>query len=67
LQLFLFCALLKGVTMRKPLKTSTNDRKCVFPGCKSILSIYNLEAYCHIHRDQMSDRKKLKIVYHHVM
>jgi len=51
--------------MRKKLKTSANDRKCIFPGCTQTLSIYNHEEYCHVHQDQMSDRQILKIAYHH--
>jgi hypothetical protein len=51
--------------MRKKLKTSTNDRKCIFPGCTQTLSIYNHEEYCHVHRDQMADRQILKSAYHH--
>jgi len=37
---------------KKMLKTSANGRKCTFPLCTHILSIYNHEAYCHIHRDK---------------
>jgi len=48
--------------MGKTLKTSANDRKCTFPHCKHILSIYNHETYCHIHRDKMSQEQKLKIL-----
>jgi len=51
--------------MKKKLKTSANDRKCAFLGCKSILSIYNHEAYCHLHRDQMSDKQMHTSAYHH--
>ena len=38
--------------MQKMLKTSADGRKCKFPHCARILSIYNHEAYCHIHRDK---------------
>ncbi|MGB2661760.1 MAG: hypothetical protein WBB86_06660 [Candidatus Omnitrophota bacterium] len=31
------------------IKTSPNNRKCKYPLCKSILSIYNHEAYCYVH------------------
>ena len=57
-------ALPKGVTMGKTLKTSAEGRKCMFPQCKSILSIYNHEDYCHVHRDQMSHEQKLKDLTH---
>ncbi len=43
--------------MGKTLKTSAENRKCMFPNCTRILSIYNHEAYCHIHRDQMRQQK----------
>ena len=62
---FLFGALPKGIEMRKPLKTSPEGRKCMFPDCKCILSIYNHEAYCRIHWAQMPNEQKPKIPYHH--
>lgn len=31
------------------IKTSPRRRKCKYPLCKNILSIYNHEAYCHVH------------------
>jgi hypothetical protein len=51
--------------MEKKLKTSANDRKCMFPGCTQTLSIYNHEKYCHVHRDLMADRQILKTAYRH--
>jgi len=33
----------------KKIKTSSKGRKCKFPHCKHILSIYNHESYCHVH------------------
>jgi len=51
--------------MGKTLKTSAEGRKCMFPQCKCILSIYNHEAYCHIHRERMPQEQKPKIAYHH--
>ena len=51
--------------MGKKLKTSANDRKCEFSGCKHILSIYNHEKYCHVHRNRMAENQKLKKPYHH--
>jgi hypothetical protein len=51
--------------MRKKLKTSANDRECAFPDCKQILSIYNHEKYCHVHRDKMAEKQKLNRPYHH--
>jgi hypothetical protein len=46
--------------MQKPLKTSAEGRRCRFPGCERTLSIYNHEAYCHKHRDQMAEEEKRK-------
>ncbi len=54
--------------MPKTLKTSPEGRKCTFPHCKRLLSIYNHEAYCHVHRDQMSrERILVKMPYHHTL
>ena len=33
----------------KKVKVSHKGRKCKFPLCKQILSIYNHEIYCHVH------------------
>jgi hypothetical protein len=51
--------------MPKMLKTSAEGRKCTFPHCKRLLSIYNHEAYCHVHRDQLSRERTVKVPYHH--
>ena len=50
--------------MVKILKTSSVGRKCMFPHCKHILSIYNHEVFCHVHRYQISQEQKLKILTH---
>jgi len=50
--------------MKKPLKTSVKGRKCMYPECKCILSIYNNEAYCHIHIGQVPKEEKPKIPTH---
>jgi len=52
--------------MAKKLKTSADDRKCAFPHCTHILSIYNHEPYCHIHREQEAQKQMVKIPYHHL-
>ncbi|MDP8299367.1 MAG: hypothetical protein P9L88_05645 [Candidatus Tantalella remota] len=31
------------------IKTSPHHRKCKYPDCNSILSIYNHEDYCNVH------------------
>jgi len=51
--------------MPKKLKTSADGRKCTFPRCDHLLSIYNHEPYCHIHREQVSQERIVKIPYHH--
>jgi hypothetical protein len=52
--------------MAKKLKTSADGRKCAFPHCDNILSIYNHEPYCHIHREkEVALRELIKIPYHH--
>ncbi|MDO8301894.1 MAG: hypothetical protein Q7T18_01500 [Sedimentisphaerales bacterium] len=48
--------------MTKSLKTSAEGRKCMFQNCTHTLSIYNHEAYCHLHRDQMAHQQKPKIL-----
>ncbi len=50
--------------MKKPLKTSPDGRKCKFPGCKCILSIYNHEAFCRVHCDKVLQEQKPKILTH---
>jgi hypothetical protein len=39
--------------MSKMLKTSAENRKCTFPNCTRILSIYNHDTYCHVHQGQV--------------
>ena len=52
--------------MTKVLKTSAEGRKCTFPNCNRLLSIYNHESYCHIHREQEAKAAKLQnIPYRH--
>jgi hypothetical protein len=52
--------------MAKKVKTSAHGRKCAHPNCNHILSIYNHEPYCHIHREKKETLKELvKIPYHH--
>ena len=52
--------------MAKKLKTSADGRKCAFPQCKHLLSIYNHASYCHLHREKKAALKELvKIPYHH--
>ncbi|MEK7994084.1 MAG: hypothetical protein AAB403_09800 [Planctomycetota bacterium] len=53
--------------MGKMLKTSPTGRKCTFQDCKRLLSIYNHEAYCHVHREQMSRERTVKTPYHHAL
>ena len=51
--------------MAKRLKTSADGRKCEFPQCKQVLSIYNHEAYCHVHRGEATQERVRKTPYHH--
>ena len=50
--------------MAKELKTSPSGRMCAFPHCTHILSIYNHETYCHIHRDKLAQLQKAKMQPH---
>lgn len=44
----------------KKVKTSLKGRKCKFPHCKQLLSIYNHEECCHVHLDQtIQEYKKI--------
>ena len=47
--------------MNKVLRTSASGRKCTFPQCTHVLSIYNHEAYCHIHRGRVPQEEKPKL------
>ena len=51
--------------MKKQLKTSPKGRKCAFPGCMCILSIYNHEVLCRVHNDKAMNDQKVKS-YHHI-
>ena len=54
------------IYMAKKLKTSADGRTCAYPHCDNILSIYNHEPYCHIHREKKAALQELvKIPYHH--
>jgi len=44
----------------KKVRTSLKGRICKFPHCKHILSIYNHEAYCHVHLGQVGSKYKPK-------
>jgi hypothetical protein len=44
--------------MAKMLETSASGRRCTFPHCTHILSIYNHETVCHVHRDQIAQAQK---------
>ncbi|MCU0651938.1 MAG: hypothetical protein MUC39_03240 [Candidatus Omnitrophica bacterium] len=45
----------------KKVKTELKGRKCKFPRCKHTLSVYNHEAYCHVHLGQGMDEPKQKV------
>ncbi len=51
--------------MKKMLKTSAEGRRCKFPKCNRLLSIYNHQTYCHVHWGQVLPEEKLKR-YRHV-
>ncbi|MCX5716188.1 MAG: hypothetical protein NTV07_04925 [Candidatus Omnitrophica bacterium] len=42
------------------IRTSNKHRKCKFPHCDQILSIYNHEAYCHVHLGYINRGDKIK-------
>jgi len=49
--------LFTDLNMDKPLRTSESGRTCAFPRCTHVLSIYNHETYCHIHRNQIAEAR----------
>ncbi len=51
--------------MKKLLKISPDGRICEFPGCKCILSIYNHETFCRVHRYRVLQEQKHDILTHH--
>ena len=53
-----------GVKMGKALKTSADNRKCIFPDCTHILSIYNHDEYCHIHQGCVRQEQEPEILTH---
>lgn len=36
--------------MSKKIRTNKKHRVCRVNGCKHILSVYNIEHYCHVHQ-----------------
>ena len=46
--------------MTKMLKTSAEGRRCEFPNCNRILSIYNHQKYCHLHLNLLSEEEKIR-------
>ena len=42
----------------KKITTAHKGRRCKFPGCKRILSIYNHDVNCHIHLNRLSERSR---------
>jgi len=51
--------------MGSKLKTSPKGRRCKFPKCDCLLSIYNHSDYCHIHQEQESWKQARKAPYYH--
>jgi hypothetical protein len=52
---------IKGADIKK-VRTSLKGRKCKYPHCKHLLSIYNHEAYCHVHLEQLASEYRPKAV-----
>ncbi len=50
--------------MSKALKTSAEHRKCMFPNCTLILSIYNHDIYCHLHQGEAHQRHTIDNLRH---
>jgi|GEM_PF-833213 len=50
--------------MSKTAKTSAEGRRCKYPHCRRLLSIYNHQDYCHIHLEKISGEGKTKPYRH---
>jgi len=48
----------------KKVKTSLKGRKCHYSCCKNILSIYNHEEYCYVHRNILFQDDMVKAMKH---
>jgi hypothetical protein len=48
--------------MSKMLKTSADNRKCMYPNCTRTQSIYNHKTYCHVHLMQVPPEQKRRIL-----
>ena len=44
--------------MSTKILTSHKGRKCKYPGCRRILSIYNHEVNCHVHLNRLSEKAR---------
>ncbi len=44
----------------KKINTSHKGRRCKYPNCKRVLSIYNHEPHCHVHLIKLSAQVQLK-------
>lgn len=50
--------------MTKKLKTSAEGRRCEYPDCDRLLSIYNHEAFCRVHLVLVQAKQKPKPYRH---
>jgi hypothetical protein len=50
--------------MSKLLKQSAEGRRCKYPSCDRLLSIYNHQPYCRVHQDEVQSREKVKPYRH---
>ena len=55
---------MKGVPMKKALKTSAEGRRCEYPDCQQVLSIYNHQTYCRVHQEKVFSRERYKHYKH---
>ena len=44
--------------MSTKILTSHKGRKCKYPGCHRVLSIYNHEVNCHVHLNRLLERAR---------
>ena len=44
----------------KKISTSHKGRRCKYPNCKRVLSIYNHDSHCHIHLSKLTEEERWK-------
>ena len=43
------------------IRISRKGRRCRYPHCRKLLSIYNHEAFCHVHLGRVPQEQRAKV------